>query len=548
VSYERYPIKKKGNVNSAVKLGDVVSYREDNKQTTSYLLVIEILEDTTALTLPPRLTGFKLKKLVKSVLSTKAKLQNKSHHCWRDTNEDSLLALFDSNKQEFCLKSILLTDATHQVALQNLEPKLKYMLDGDVIKDLSSLDCIVHPIQFLKDMDKTLSFIKTKTGIKNYMKKTKKNATSSSLIASATKVKSFKAWHKGEVKVYEHREHIQYALEPKSFLFNAPAMATAGNTGELLAIEAWPAKIDTIKHMLAGFEAVQKDVLALPSVRQLNGKQALHTMPRYSCDADYIENCERTEGAVPEILNELEILKNKLLQDQDGKKDWRSLQKASCLAGCLDRDVVLKMPTGAGKSLCFQLPALLKDGLTIVVEPLLPLMEEQCKKLRQAGIPVRKFNSENSEKKQELIDLYHHVTQENVNLVYFTVESLFSILDDKESSQALIQLHEEGLLRRIVFDECDYNNPGKTDQEFRRSYARLPELRKNFFPNVPMTAVSAAITETALINLLGGVMIGDSGQKVFFQDQGTRERGKLMLSVERKHHAYCSLFLTLILI
>src|ERR1051326_1634243 len=91
------------------------------------------------------------------------------------------------------------------------------------------------------------------------------------------------------------------------------------------------------------------------------------------------------------------------LQTLFGLDDFRPAQRdviEDVLAG---RDVLCVMPTGAGKSLCFQLPAAICDGLSIVVSPLISLMEDQVQQLRDEGVPAALLNSSLSPAKQRTV-------------------------------------------------------------------------------------------------------------------------------------------------
>src|ERR1700737_4131503 len=81
------------------------------------------------------------------------------------------------------------------------------------------------------------------------------------------------------------------------------------------------------------------------------------------------------------------------LEHHFGYPEFRPLQREIIGDSLAGRDVFVLMPTGGGKSLCFQLPALLRDGLTIVVSPLIALMKDQVDALRTSGIAATFLNS-----------------------------------------------------------------------------------------------------------------------------------------------------------
>src|SRR6478609_1114286 len=82
-----------------------------------------------------------------------------------------------------------------------------------------------------------------------------------------------------------------------------------------------------------------------------------------------------------------------LLKRTFGYGSFRPLQREICEASLAGRDVFALLPTGGGKSLCFQLPALVRNGLTVVVSPLIALMKDQVDQLQTSGIAATYLNS-----------------------------------------------------------------------------------------------------------------------------------------------------------
>ena len=82
-----------------------------------------------------------------------------------------------------------------------------------------------------------------------------------------------------------------------------------------------------------------------------------------------------------------------MLADRFGFADFRANQEAVCEAAQAGRDVLLVMPTGAGKSLCYQLPGIVRGGTTLVISPLIALMEDQFWKLQQLGFRAARIHS-----------------------------------------------------------------------------------------------------------------------------------------------------------
>ena len=93
------------------------------------------------------------------------------------------------------------------------------------------------------------------------------------------------------------------------------------------------------------------------------------------------------------------------LKKHFGYDQFRPLQREIMQDALAGRDLFVLMPTGGGKSLCFQLPALMRDGLTIVVSPLIALMKDQVDALQTSGIPATYLNSTLDQAEAKLLSL-----------------------------------------------------------------------------------------------------------------------------------------------
>ncbi len=137
------------------------------------------------------------------------------------------------------------------------------------------------------------------------------------------------------------------------------------------------------------------------------------------------------------------------------------------------------MPTGGGKSLCYQIPALIKDGTAIVVSPLIALMEDQVLTLKNLGVDAACYHSLQNEKESEevLAQLFSH----ELKLLYVSHERL-------TSKYFLKQLTQNLNISLFAIDEAHCIS--EWGHEFRPEYRRLNLLRQTF-PNIPICAVTA---------------------------------------------------------
>ena len=178
-----------------------------------------------------------------------------------------------------------------------------------------------------------------------------------------------------------------------------------------------------------------------------------------------------------------------LLKQYFGFTSFRPLQEEIIRDSLAGRDVFALLPTGGGKSLCFQLPALACDGLTVVVSPLIALMKDQVDAMRAGGIPATFLNSSlaQGESRARLRGLHNG----EFRLLYLAPERLMlsGVLSDLQRWN----------VRLLAVDEAHCIS--EWGHDFRPEYRQLAELR-GLFPNVPLMALTATATERVRTDIL----------------------------------------------
>lgn len=182
-----------------------------------------------------------------------------------------------------------------------------------------------------------------------------------------------------------------------------------------------------------------------------------------------------------------------------GHKAYRSgLQKKAieAVAQC-GQDVFVSMPTGAGKSLCFQLPAVVtpKDSVTVVVSPLIALMTDQLQKLKSLNVRAETINSTMSSLERQRVRRDLTSMRPETRLLYVTPEQVAS-----EKFQAVLSaLYKIGKLARFVVDEA--HCVSEWGHDFRPDYLKLGKVR-DMFPDVPMVALTATASAKVFDDIL----------------------------------------------
>ncbi|TBN40527.1 DNA helicase RecQ [Paracoccus subflavus] len=180
-----------------------------------------------------------------------------------------------------------------------------------------------------------------------------------------------------------------------------------------------------------------------------------------------------------------------LLRQVWGFDGFRPGQKEIVRAVAAGQDVLAIMPTGGGKSLCFQLPALMRDGVTVVISPLIALMRDQVRALREAGVAAGALTSGNTDEETDAV--FQALSRGDLKLLYMAPERL-------ASGGTLTLLRRAGVTA-IAVDEA--HCVSQWGHDFRPDYLRIGDLKRALdVPLAAFTATADAETRAEIVTRL----------------------------------------------
>ncbi|WP_210560511.1 DNA helicase RecQ [Psychrosphaera aestuarii] len=216
------------------------------------------------------------------------------------------------------------------------------------------------------------------------------------------------------------------------------------------------------------------------------------------------------------LLSELTNSPIGVLKQVFGYSDFRDGQQAVVEASLTGQDVMVLLPTGGGKSLCYQIPSLLLDKVTIVVTPLLSLMKDQVDQLLESGVPAAFVNSQQT--REEQMQVLNQVQHNEIKILYVSPERLlqYQFLEHiKFCGVGLFAIDEAHCLSHWGHD-------------FRQDYLRLSMIKQHF-PNVPIMALTATADRATRYDIAAQLQLQDPLIHI-----GSFDRPNLRYTIEEK--------------
>ncbi|GKW54016.1 ATP-dependent DNA helicase RecQ [Pseudoalteromonas sp. NCCP-2140] len=199
-----------------------------------------------------------------------------------------------------------------------------------------------------------------------------------------------------------------------------------------------------------------------------------------------------------------------------GYKDFRDGQEAIIAAALDGQDSLVLLPTGGGKSLCYQVPALILDGVTVVISPLISLMQDQVAQLRALGVQAAYINNSLPFEEQQAV--YQQLHYGQIKLLYVAPEKVLQ----HEFLERLSHLK----LALFAIDEA--HCVSHWGHDFRPHYCRLNELKQRFM-HVPMMALTATADKATRYDIIEQLQLNHP-----YVHTGSFDRPNIRYTIEEK--------------
>ena len=214
-----------------------------------------------------------------------------------------------------------------------------------------------------------------------------------------------------------------------------------------------------------------------------------------------------------------------------GYDSFRPGQEAVINAILEGRDILAVMPTGAGKSLCYQVPAMLLSGITLVISPLISLMQDQVKALNEAGVDAAFINSSLSEK--EMHDTFKNASKGQYKIIYVAPERLMS--------EGFVRLAKGVEISMITVDEAHCIS--QWGQDFRPSYMDIAEFVNVLDKRPIISAFTATATQNVREDIICSLglsnpyflVTGFDRENLFFQVDKPQSKDRFILDYLDRH-------------
>ncbi|MGR5246602.1 ATP-dependent DNA helicase RecQ [Vibrio sp. PNB23_22_6] len=215
--------------------------------------------------------------------------------------------------------------------------------------------------------------------------------------------------------------------------------------------------------------------------------------------------------------SDLPVTPQRMLEDVFGYQEFRDGQQLVIDAAVEGRDSLVILPTGGGKSLCYQIPALVRSGITLVISPLISLMKDQVDQLKANGVAAECINS--TMPREELLSVYNRMHTGHLKLVYVSPERVLM--------RDFIERLENLPLSMIAVDEAHCIS--QWGHDFRPEYAALGQLKLQF-SHVPFMALTATADDATRRDILERLQL--SHPEVYL---GSFDRPNIRYNLVEKH-------------